>query len=273
MSMSNRDYVLGTHDAEIERLGLQHRVWRGIATQAWRRAGITIGSHVLDIGAGPGYASIDLAECVGPSGSVLAIERSTRFANYARAIAEARGLTQLVVREADLLEADLGDAVVDASWSRWVLSFVSNPTLVVSKLRRALKPGGVAIFHEYVDYRAWRLAPGSAAHEHFVGQVMKSWRADGGEPDIGLVLPAMLSGAGFQIESLTLRQEIARPGDYFWAWPKAFVETGTDRLVALGYLSQTEANAAKQATRDVEALPSGFVLTPTVLEILARVPK
>jgi hypothetical protein len=28
-SMSHeRDYVLGTHDAEIARLGLQHRIWR-----------------------------------------------------------------------------------------------------------------------------------------------------------------------------------------------------------------------------------------------------
>jgi len=37
--MSNeRDYVLGTHDAEVERLGLQHRVWTPHTTEAWRRA-------------------------------------------------------------------------------------------------------------------------------------------------------------------------------------------------------------------------------------------
>ncbi len=28
MSTTDRDYVLGTHDEELERLGLQHRVWR-----------------------------------------------------------------------------------------------------------------------------------------------------------------------------------------------------------------------------------------------------
>lgn len=26
--MADRDYLLGTHDGELERLGLQHRVWR-----------------------------------------------------------------------------------------------------------------------------------------------------------------------------------------------------------------------------------------------------
>ena len=49
----DRDYVVGTHDAEIERLRLQHHLWR--------RAKLRRGYRVADIGAGPGYASLDLA--------------------------------------------------------------------------------------------------------------------------------------------------------------------------------------------------------------------
>ena len=37
-----RDYLLGTHDAEVQRLGLQHRVWRPRVLDAWRRAGIRL---------------------------------------------------------------------------------------------------------------------------------------------------------------------------------------------------------------------------------------
>ena len=66
------DYVLGTNDEELERLGLQHRVWRPIVLDCWRRAGITFGSRVIDVGAGPGFATMDLAELVGPT------ERSSR---------------------------------------------------------------------------------------------------------------------------------------------------------------------------------------------------
>ena len=76
-----RDYVLGTHDEELTRLGLQHRVWRPVVLDCWRKAGITVGSRVLDVGSGPGFATVDLAEIVGPAGQVVALERSNRFVN------------------------------------------------------------------------------------------------------------------------------------------------------------------------------------------------
>ena len=58
MAVKERNYLLGTHDEEIARLGLQHRVWRPRVLDAWRRAGITHGSTVVDAGAGPGRASV-----------------------------------------------------------------------------------------------------------------------------------------------------------------------------------------------------------------------
>ena len=54
MTARRQEYLLGTHDEEIERLGLQHRVWRPNVLACWRRAGIKAGSRVLEVGAGPG---------------------------------------------------------------------------------------------------------------------------------------------------------------------------------------------------------------------------
>jgi hypothetical protein len=46
---AERDYVLGTHEEELARLGLQHRVWRPVGLDCWQRAGITVGNeHGLD---------------------------------------------------------------------------------------------------------------------------------------------------------------------------------------------------------------------------------
>jgi SAM-dependent methyltransferase len=72
----DREYVLGTHDDEVSRLALQHRVWRPRALDAWRRAGFMVGQTLLDLGCGPGHAAADLAEIVGPSGRVVAIDQS-----------------------------------------------------------------------------------------------------------------------------------------------------------------------------------------------------
>src|SRR6476620_8576330 len=90
--MTEREYVLGTHDEEIDRLGLQHRVWRPRALDAWRRAGFTVGQTIVDVGSGPGYATIDLAEIVGLSGRVVALDRSRRFLDALRRAARVQGL-------------------------------------------------------------------------------------------------------------------------------------------------------------------------------------
>src|SRR5437588_11218757 len=131
---TERDYVLGTHDEEIARLGLQHRVWRPVALESWRKAGITVGSRVLDVGAGPGYATVDLAEIVGPTGSVVAVERSNKFVGAMQNAVRARGLTNVTIHELDLVSDDLPNGSFDFSWCRWVIAFVSNPALVIKKL-------------------------------------------------------------------------------------------------------------------------------------------
>src|SRR5947209_15563827 len=109
------DYILGTHDDEIARLGLQHRVWRDVVTECWRRVGITEGWRVIDAGTGPGYATADLAEIVGPTGAVLGIERSARFLQAARERCRRRGLTNVEFREGDPMEVSLGNLNYDAS--------------------------------------------------------------------------------------------------------------------------------------------------------------
>src|SRR5664279_360102 len=164
---SETDYVLGTNDEELDRLGLQHRVWRPVVTECWQRVGITHGSRVIDIGAGPGYATADLAEIVGPRGSVLAIERSTRFLDAARERCRRRGLTNVEFRQADLMEVSLGQLEFDASWCRWVTSFVSSPAKLIDNIADALRPGGLAIFHEYSDYETFRFMPTRPALEKF----------------------------------------------------------------------------------------------------------
>lgn len=258
------DYVLGTDADEIERLGLQHRVWRERVLDAWGRAGIGEGQTVVDVGAGPGWASADLAEIVGPGGRVVALERSERFL----AALGGRRLANVEARAHDVSAAPFEEAFADAAWCRWVLSFVEAPERTVRHIARALKPGGVAVFHEYADYGAWQMMPPDPEHDRFRTLVIESWRDAGGEPDVALRLPSWLEAAGLDLVEARPLAEIVGPADFSWQWPAAFMAVGARRLASLGYCSDEEAE--RLGTVLDRQRCGARMITPLVAEIIAR---
>jgi len=264
-----RDYVLGTHEDEIARLGLQHEVWRPRALEAWSRAGFTSGQTLLDIGCGPGYATLDLADIVGPAGRVIALDRSRRFLDALEAARSERGLKNIQTIEIDLDEGELPPVQAEGAWSRWVFAFVKRPRELLTRVRDRLKPGGTLALHEYFHYSTWRLTPRTPEMEEFREAVIRSWRDSGGEPDIGLDLPVWLRELGFEIRSLRPIIEVVPPTSAMWEWPKVFIETGLRRLVDLGYLTADRAVEISKAFAAREAEPYTLMVTPAVLEVVA----
>ena len=269
---SAKDYVLGTHDDEIERLGLQHRVWRERALEAWRSAGIGPGQTVLDVGCGPGYAALDLAELVGSSGRVVAIDKSERFLRALKTTCRERRIDNITTHPADLDAGEFPEVIADRAWCRWVFSFVKNPRAVLARMAAALGPEGVIVLHEYFDYATWRAAPRCSELEEFVTAVMASWRDNGGEPDIALSLPCWLEELGFEVRGARPILDIVQRDHPKWAWLATFVEVGRGRLVDLGYLSPSRAESIWQAFTALEATPGARMITPGVLEIVAARP-
>jgi len=158
----------------------------------------------------------------------------------------------------------------DAVWCRWVASFVSSPQTLVEKIAAALRPGGTAVFHEYADYATWRLAPRRAAMEEFVQRVIDAWRASGGEPDVAPSLLKHLTHHGFTIRHAAPIIFCARPQDYVWKWPAAFLESGLNRLLELKRVDAAWVESVRREFRVAEADPNTLMLTPMVLELIAQ---
>lgn len=270
MSEGDRDYLLGTHDAEVERLGLQHRVWRPRVLDAWRRAGITVGSRVIDAGAGPGWASLDLAEIVGPQGKVHALERSERFLDFLRGAAERRGLRNIDTAMLDLVADEIPASGADAFWIRWVLAFVSDPRLVLQKLSDSLRPGGVAVIHEYLDYKTWSFAPDLPAQQEFIKVVVDGWRGSGGEPDIARSFSRLLPDVGLRIKALRPIVDVISPDNFVWQWPASFMKNYPHHLVETGQVDQAWADRVIAEFEQAERDPQTVMVTPMVLEVIAE---
>jgi SAM-dependent methyltransferase len=262
------DYVLGTHDEEIERLGFQHGVWRERAHEAWRSAGLGRGQTVIDLGCGPGFAALDLAEVVGREGRVIALERSPRFQAALRRACEARGIGQVDVRECDL-DRDALPAGVDAAWSRWVFSFVERPRELLERVAGALRVGGRLVVHEYFDYGGWRAVPRERAHEELVAHVMASWRARGGEPNIGLPLLGWIPEVGLEVTGVRAIVEVAAPGSARWEWLRQFAELAIPRLVELGEVSAERGGELAAGWTAFTGRKGIHMVAPALLEIVA----
>jgi ubiquinone/menaquinone biosynthesis C-methylase UbiE len=264
-----QSYILGTHDKELTRLGVQHTVWRPTVLDFWHASGLTQGMTVYDIGAGPGYASFDLCDVVGERGKVVAIEKSQHFIAYLRASVKTRGLRHLIVEEADLFEYDWPEHEADRVWCRWVLSWVTNPQAILNGVARLLREDGKLLIYEYSDYRSWRLAPRSELFEDYIASMISHWQSSGYDPDVGLALPELLARTGLKIESVRPAVFAVQPCDFMWSWPMGFAREYMSTMLKSGALTQSRAAELLALIARYEADASSIMVTPTVLQVVA----
>lgn len=119
------------------------REWLRDATQLMLDAAhIKEGSRVLDIAAGAGDQTLDIARRVGENGYVLATDISTRILELAQHNAHAEGFSQVETRVADAQSLGLDGANFDAAVCRLGLMFCEEPLSALKGARAALKAAG-----------------------------------------------------------------------------------------------------------------------------------
>ncbi len=127
--------------------------------------------RVLDAGCGPGGLFPLLLEALGPSGALVAIDRSTPHLKVAEELIASQALQERVQLAHVDLESTLPypDGSFDGVWSADVITpddFADIPS-VVSELFRVLRPGGfLALF--YGNWLRQQLLPGHSRLEHLI---------------------------------------------------------------------------------------------------------
>lgn len=146
-------------DAQLAPLGARARA----------RANLRGGERVLDVGCGCGATTLELAEAVGPTGRVVAVDVSRPMLARAEERARRSGLADRIeFRLEDAQTAALGPAAFDIVFSRFGVMFFADPVAAFTNLRRALSAGGRLAFvcWQPREKNPWMLAPALAAAKH-----------------------------------------------------------------------------------------------------------
>ncbi len=132
------------------------------------RAGVTVGSRVLDVGAGTGDQTVMAAQRVGADGSVLATDISASMLDLARETVRAAGLGNVETRLMDAQQLDVESGSLDAVIARFSLQFVPDVQRALTEVRRVLKPGGrfAAVVFSSIERNPYRAGPQVIASRH-----------------------------------------------------------------------------------------------------------
>ena len=245
-------------------------MWAGATRDLWDRAGFGPGARVLDLGCGPGFATLELADRVGEGGRVLAVDESELFIGRLTREAKRLGLRQITARVERAEVLRLEPASLDAAFVRWLFCFLTDPAAVIDRIVTGLRPGGRLVAWDFLNYDAMALLPRSPAFERVKAAIYESFASSGGDLNIGDRLPRLISASGCRLVDLVPLVRFIRPGTSFWKWPTQFFSNYLPQLVETGFLTKRERLGFETEWRERERDPGSFLFAPPVIGIVAE---
>jgi ubiquinone/menaquinone biosynthesis C-methylase UbiE len=235
-----RGYLHGFTREEQDRLYrqarfLEHRVHEGHALRRARR--------LLEVGCGVG-AQTDILLRRYPDLHVTGVDASdqnlTRARAHLGALPWAAGRFSLERADAGSLPFDAGS--FDSAFLCWILEHVPDPALVLSEVRRVLRPGAPVIVTE-VQNATFFLDPYSPDTLSYWKSFNEHQFDLGGDPFVGAKLGNLLQAVGYreiEVEVRPIHLDNRFPGERaeFLAYWTELLLSGADGLCSAGKVSQ-----------------------------------
>ena len=142
--------------------------------EALRLANVQPGQHVLDVGCGTGRGTIGLAQAVGPTGQVDALDLTQAMLDQAHSKLEHLGLSaQVKLKQGDARQLPYPDAAFDVVYNGYMFDLIPLAGFlpILKEMARVLKPGGKLVlvnmskpdgrktFFETVYEKGWAVMP------------------------------------------------------------------------------------------------------------------
>jgi len=171
------------------------------------------GMSVIDLASGTGEPGISLAHCVGATGSVVAVDRSSELLEIAAERARQKGLTNLQTRTADAHKLPFPDRSFDLATCRFGVMFFVDAVGALTELRRVLRPGARACLAAWgpIEQPYWQSTM-KIVERHAGGPML----AAGGPDPFCFSGPGSLSKA---LRSAGFQQVEESKRNLPWTWP------------------------------------------------------
>jgi ubiquinone/menaquinone biosynthesis C-methylase UbiE len=186
-------YIHGFSKTEQARLLEQARM---LETSIFKRIDLSGSRSVLDLGCGVGAQSRHLIKRW-PQLTVTGVDASAEQLTAAERLLRVETRTKRFVpvqAKADSLP--FKDGSFDAVFICFVLEHLSDPAAALKEARRVVKKGGSVYCTEVFNSGVY-MYPHHASVEKYWAAFNAHQRLLGGDPDIGIKLPALLTSVGF----------------------------------------------------------------------------
>ncbi len=180
-----------------------------------RDAGLAAGMRVLDIGCGSGDVSFIAADIVGPSGSVVGIDRQEAALDVARERAMDLGRDTVEFVCCDVGQPPEGLGLFDAIVGRRVLMYIPDPVATVRGLVRHLRPGGLLALHEHDATMVPASVRDMPLHRTVQGWLREMIRREGADTAMGFNLYGTLTEAGLTVEQVRAEAVVQTPAQEY----------------------------------------------------------
>jgi SAM-dependent methyltransferase len=106
------------------------------------------GERVLEVGPGTGYYTLDVAEWVGPEGSIDILDLQQEMLDHTMRRAGERSLANITPTRSDATALPFENETFDAAFLVTVLGEIPDQDAALRELARVLKPGGRLVVGE-----------------------------------------------------------------------------------------------------------------------------
>jgi SAM-dependent methyltransferase len=270
--VTSAEYLLGHDREELARLEQQAAALAPHTKMILERAGLGPGMRVLDVGTGVGDVAFIAAELVGPSGTVVGIDRSEVALARARDRAAERGLDNVEFHQGDLQDWRPVKSY-DAAVGRLVLLYVDDPVAAVARVASTVRPGGVVAFMEY-DMAAVESVPTVPLVDTVRDWICEGFSRTGHDPRLGIRLGAILDAAGLSdAQALALRDYLPPTSPVVPAMAAGVIRSLLPAIEGHGVATADEVDLETLEARIADELRArrAYITPPALVGGLARV--